>query len=540
MRAVLAQLNLLVGDVRGNAERTLSTIVHARDELGADLVVFPELTLTGYPPEDLLYHAGLRVQVSEEVGRIAAGAAGIDAVIGYPEYEGDDIYNVAALLRDGTVHTVYRKQLLPNYAVFDEKRYFTSAHAPVVVDIAGVRVGLTVCEDMWFPGPAAQAKAAGAELLLNISASPFQVGRQSHREQEVFGRRVKETGLPLLMVTLVGGQDELVFDGGSLVLAVDGSVRARAPAFKEALLAVDFDGAHPRPADIAPLLERNESIWQALCLGTRDYVEKNGFPGVVLGLSGGIDSALATVIAADALGADRVQTVMMPSRHTAQISIEDAEEIARRLGVEHDVIPIDPAHHALLDALSARFAGTESGIAEQNLQARCRGTLLMALSNKFGRLVLITGNKSELAVGYATLYGDMAGGFAPLKDLTKTNIYALAEWRNTRTDPPIPQRVIERPPSAELAPGQFDQDTLPSYGLLDVIIEDFIEKGRSTRELLESGHDPAAVHKVVDMIKASEYKRRQAAPGVRVTAKAFGRDRRYPITSGYSDTPSKD
>ncbi|MFN2301600.1 MAG: NAD+ synthase [Gammaproteobacteria bacterium] len=539
MRVALAQLNLTVGDVAGNAERAADAARRARDELGADLVVFPELTLTGYPPEDLLLYAGLRAQVEDALATLVAAADGIGVLVGYPEWDGPALYNAAALVANGRVLARYRKQLLPNYAVFDEKRYFTAAHDTCVVEFAGARIGITICEDLWHPEVARDTAAAGAEVLLNLSASPFQVGRQEVRGTQVFADRANETGLPVLVVNLVGGQDELMFDGGSLVVTADGTVAARLDAFADALVAVDFDRIEgrlvPRPGAVHTEQGVEESVWNALVLGTRDYARKNGFTDVAIGLSGGIDSALATAIAVDALGAAQVHTVMMPSRHTSDMSVEDAAELAGRAGTDHRVISIEPAYEALLASLSDSFGDAPHGLAEQNLQARCRGTLLMALSNRFGWLVLAAGNKSELAVGYATLYGDMAGGFAPLKDLTKSLVYRLVAWRNTR-DPLIPARIIERPPSAELAPGQVDSDSLPAYEALDAIIVDYIEQDRSFDELLASGqHDPETLRRVVALIRANEYKRRQAPPGVRVTGRAFGRDRRYPITSGYRD-----
>ncbi|MEX0900990.1 MAG: NAD+ synthase [Gammaproteobacteria bacterium] len=536
MRVALAQLNLLVGDVAGNVSRVVEAAARARDEFGARLIVFPELTLTGYPPEDLLLHAGLRAQVEAALRSLPGQVTGIAVLIGFPEWDGARCFNSAALIDDGATLVRYRKQCLPNYAVFDEKRYFTAGDQTCVATLDGVRFGITICEDLWLPEPAAAARAAGADVLLNLSASPFQVGREAVREREVFGRRARETGVSVLSVQLVGGQDDLVFDGGSLVVAADGSLVARARAFEEALFSVEFtrtdDGVSVQGGEIHSEAGREASIWGALSLGLRDYVEKNGFGGVVIGLSGGMDSALGVVLAADALGSDRVHTVMMPSRHTTQMSRSDADELARTLGVDHREISIEPVYQSLLDALAPSFGDRPIGIAEQNLQARARGVLLMGLSNKFGWLVLATGNKSEFAVGYATLYGDMAGGLAPLKDLTKTTVYELANWRNSR-EPVIPARIIARAPSAELAPDQVDQDSLPPYDVLDAIIVDYIEHGHTSRQLIADGHDAATVRKVVEMIKGSEYKRRQAAPGIRITGRAFGRDRRYPITSGY-------
>lgn len=538
MRVALAQLNLLVGDVAGNTTRVIETAVRARDELHADLVLFPELTLTGYPPEDLLLHRGLRRQVADAELRIQAAAKGIALVWGAPEWADGGCYNTAALAVDGAIRARYRKQALPNYAVFDEKRYFDPGNTNCVFEFGGLRCGLTICEDMWVDGPSQQAVNAGAEILFNLSASPFQRGRQRHREAEVFGPLARSTGVPVATVNLVGGQDELLFDGGSAVHDRDGLVLARARPFQEDLVAVDCyrgdDGevvveAVTAPADV---LDDEAAIWAALVLGTRDYVEKNGFPGVVLGLSGGIDSALCATLAADALGPGRVHTVMMPSAHTSAMSVEDAKLLAETLRVDHHVIDIDPARASLDAALAPAFHGLPTDTTEQNLQARIRGTLLMALSNKLGWLVLATGNKSEYAVGYATLYGDMVGGFAPLKDTSKTWVYRLATWRNS-VQVVIPQRIIDRPPTAELAPGQFDQDSLPPYDRLDRMVELLVEQEHAPEEVVSEGFDPAEVAQVVSMIRAAEYKRRQSAPGVRITGRAFGRDRRYPITSGY-------
>lgn len=538
MRVALAQLNLLVGDVAGNTARVIDTALRARDELHADLVLFPELTLTGYPPEDLLLHRGLRRQVADAERRLEAAAQGIALLWGAPEWVDGRCYNTAVLAADGAIVARYRKQALPNYAVFDEKRYFDPGDTSCVFEFGGMRCGLTVCEDMWVDGPSQQAVVAGAEILFNLSASPFQRGRQRHRETEVFGPLARSTGVPVVTVNLVGGQDELLFDGGSAVYDREGVLMARARPFQEDLVVVDChrgdDGAVVVDAVAAPAdaLDDEAAIWAALVLGTRDYVEKNGFPGVVLGLSGGIDSALCATLAADALGPERVHTVMMPSRHTSAMSVEDADLLAQALGVDHHVIDIEATRASLDAALAPAFQALPADTTEQNLQARIRGTLLMALSNKRGWLVLATGNKSEYAVGYATLYGDMVGGFAPLKDTSKTWVYRLAAWRNG-VEVVIPQRIIDRPPTAELAPGQLDQDTLPPYDRLDRMVELLVEQECSPEEVVSAGFDPVEVTKVVGMIRANEYKRRQAAPGVRITGRAFGRDRRYPITSGY-------
>jgi NAD+ synthase (glutamine-hydrolysing) len=535
LRLALAQLNLFVGDVGGNTQRVIDVTAEARDRLQADVVLFPELTLCGYPPEDLLFHNGMRRQVSAALDRVREEARGIALMVGYPEYAEDEIYNAAILLRDGVTLANYRKQELPNYAVFDEKRYFKHGHETCIVELKGIRVALLICEDIWEPNPARAAKAAGAQLIFVINGSPYSLGYQKRRE-DVVRERVREVGLPVVYLNMLGGQDELVFDGGSFVMDASGEVIQRAAHFKESLFTVDIDlsagKAVPRSARIEPELSEEASVYNALVLGVRDYVNKHGFPGVVLGLSGGIDSALTLAIAIDALGAERVRVVMMPSRYTSKMSVDDAAAQATALGVRHDVIPIEGMFEAALTALKDVFAGREPDTTEENIQARCRGLLLMAISNKTGRMLLTTGNKSEMAVGYATLYGDMAGGFAPIKDCSKLLVYRLARYRNT-ISPAIPPRVIERPPSAELRHDQKDSDFLPPYELLDPILELFIEDDLSVDEITARGFDRATVGRVLDMVKRNEYKRRQAPPGVRISDRAFGRDWRYPITSGY-------
>jgi NAD+ synthase (glutamine-hydrolysing) len=556
LRIALAQLNLLVGDVAGNATRLREAARRAREE-GADLVLFSELSLSGYPPEDLLFHRGLRDQVDQALAALEADvndpANALPAmVVGYPEYEGSEaaprIYNAASFLAPGRPRTNYRKICLPNYRVFDEKRYFTAGSSATVVEFKGVKLGLLVCEDVWEPEPARLARAAGAEVLLVLNASPYEQRKQRERESMV-RQRVADTGLPVVYVNQVGGQDELVFDGRSFAFDAVGRAVLRAMAFEEALPHVEFTrdakgsmqvialGAHA----IAPELEPEESVYRALVLGVRDYVNKHRFPGVIMGLSGGIDSALTLVLAVDALGADRVQVVMMPSRYTSQMSRDDASAQARVLGVAYDVISIEGMFEATLAALAQQFAGRKPDTTEENIQARCRGVLLMAISNKTGRMLLTTGNKSEMAVGYATLYGDMNGGFAPIKDCSKMLVYRLARYRNELATKrgefggamPIPARVIEREPSAELRPDQKDTDSLPAYEVLDAILEAFIEEDLSVDEIVDRGFDRAVVGRVLDMVKRNEYKRRQSPPGIRVSRRAFGRDWRYPITNGY-------
>ncbi|HWK50672.1 MAG TPA: NAD+ synthase [Steroidobacter sp.] len=535
LRIALAQLNLFVGDVAGNAQRLIDTAAQARDELRADLVLFPELSLCGYPPEDLLFHNGLRRQVNSALERVREQTSGITVVAGYPEYAEEDIYNAAAVLRDGATVANYRKQELPNYSVFDEKRYFKPGRDSCIFELKGIRVALLICEDIWEPNPARAAKADGAQLIVVVNGSPYSLGYQQRRE-EVVRARVKDTGLPVVYVNLLGGQDELVFDGGSFVMNAQGEVVQRIAPFVEGLFAVDVDlvdgKVEPRPAHVEPLLSEEASVYNALVLGVRDYVSKHRFPGIVLGLSGGIDSALTLAIAVDALGAERVSAVMMPSRYTSQWSLDDAAEEAQILNVRYDVISIEGMFATALDALKDVFAGRQPDTTEENIQARSRGLLLMAISNKTGRMVLTTGNKSEMAVGYATLYGDMAGGFAPIKDCSKMLVYRLARYRNS-IGRVIPERVIERPPSAELRHDQKDSDSLPEYDVLDVILELFIEDNLSVDEITARGFDRATVGRVLEMVKRNEYKRRQAPPGVRISDRAFGRDWRYPITSGY-------
>jgi NAD+ synthase (glutamine-hydrolysing) len=534
LRLALAQVNLLVGDVRGNLARVRSEAVRAA-AAGADLIVFPELTLSGYPPEDLLFHRGLRRQIDAAMEELATAVPGIGVLVGTPEYVDGGIYNSAVLFSDGRALARHRKNLLPNYQVFDEKRYFRAGTEPTVVEFRGFRLALLICEDIWEPEPVRAAAQRGAEILLVINASPYQIRKQRERER-IARARVADVQLPLVYLNLFGGQDELVFDGNSFVLDAGGQLSYRAPAHVEGSFLVEFERragrAVPLPSSVAPEPGDEESVYRTLVLGVRDYVGKHRFPGVVMGLSGGVDSALTLAIAVDALGAERVQAVMMPSRYTSQMSREDALAEARTLGVRFSEIPIEGLFEAALAALRNAFAGRAPDATEENIQARCRGLLLMAISNKTGSMLLTTGNKSEMAVGYATLYGDMAGGFAPIKDCSKLLVYRLAKYRNGLA-PVIPQRVIEREPTAELRAGQKDTDSLPPYEVLDPILEAFIEEDLSVDEIEARGFDRATVARVLDMVQRNEYKRRQAPPGVRVSRRAFGRDWRYPITSGY-------
>ncbi len=533
----MAQLNLFVGDVDGNTSRIIEAACEARDQRAADVVLLPELAVSGYPPEDLLFHKGLRTQVARSLERLRREVSGITMIVGYPEYEDTHIFNSAAVIRDGQLLANHRKACLPNYRVFDEKRYFTPGTRPTVIELGGIKAGVLVCEDIWETEPARAARAAGAQVLLVINASPYEVHKQTQRETLVAARRVSEIDVPLVFLNLVGGQDELVFDGNSFVMDRNARVTQRAPAFTEGLYTVDLSVTpsgvvEPAPGPSDALQGEDESVYGALVQGTRDYVDKHRFPGVVVGLSGGIDSALTLVIAVDAVGAERVHSVAMPSRYTSAMSREDAALQSSWLGVKHSEISIEGMFEATLAALAGEFAGYPPDTAEENIQARCRGVLLMGISNKTGKMLLTTGNKSEMSVGYATLYGDMAGGFAPIKDCSKLLVYRLARWRNGRARA-IPERVIERPPSAELRHGQKDTDSLPPYEVLDPILEAFIEEDLSVDQIAARGFDRATVGRILDLVKRNEYKRRQAPPGVRVSGRAFGRDWRYPITSGY-------
>ncbi len=531
LKISLAQLNLLVGDISGNGKRVIDAARFARDQQGAHAVVFPELTLTGYPPEDLLLRYEFIERVELALEEICREVRGIDIILGYPRCQDGKLYNAAGVIRDGEIISEYFKALLPNYSVFDEKRYFEAGTEPCVVELNGVPVGLTICEDIWYQDPAAQAEAAGAQLLLNLNASPFHSGKPSERE-DLIRKRTQETGLPIVYVNLVGGQDELVFDGGSFGMDASGNLTQRTSFHQETQTLVEFKDGALQPGDITPYPDELKGIYNTLVLGVRDYAIKNGFKGAVLGLSGGIDSALTLAIAVDALGGENVEVVMMPSRYTLDMSNEDAIKQAETLGVEHRTIAIEPAFHAFLDMLEEEFAGTERDVTEENIQARCRGIILMAISNKKGKILLTTGNKSEMSVGYATLYGDMAGGFAPIKDVPKMLAYRLAEYCNREREI-IPRRVIERPPSAELAPDQKDSDSLPPYEVLDEILARYIEHDQSIANIIAAGFAAETVRRVARMVDRNEYKRRQAPPGVKITQRAFGRDRRYPLTSGF-------
>jgi len=568
LRLALAQIDARVGDLEGNAAKLADWTARARDA-GAELVLFPELALTGYPPEDLLLKEHFLRAASEALAAVAESVEGIVALVGFPERT-DDVYNALAVLADGEVRAVYRKSVLPNYGVFDEQRYFQVGKGGAVLDLGGARAGLTICEDIWTPGPPASDEAlAGASLLLNASASPYHIGKGLQRER-MLAQRACDNLCAVAFCNLVGGQDELVFDGHSLVCDHEGTVLARAPQFAESLTlaTVDLQAAvtarlrdarlrppvrralpevrhlgalervveepHPPGGDVADLLEPEAEVYAALALGVRDYVDKNGFKHVVIGLSGGIDSTLTALVAVDALGPDRVTCVVMPSRFSSEGTQGDARDLAAALGVQCLDLPIEPAIAVYEQMLADVFADREPDITEENLQARVRGNLLMALSNKFGWLVLTTGNKSEVSVGYSTLYGDTAGGFAVIKDVPKTLVYRLVDFRNARDDEhPVLSSIIDRPPSAELRPDQRDSDSLPDYDTLDAVLEAYVEEDADREQLKLAGYPEEAVDKVISLVDRAEYKRRQQPPGIKITPRAFGRDRRMPITNAY-------
>jgi NAD+ synthetase len=544
LRIALAQFDFPVGAVASNAERIAAMIAEARDEYGAQVVLFPELALSGYPPEDLLLRPSFLADCEAALQRIAAGTHGIVAVVGWPQAAGAVVYNAASVLRDGRIEQTYRKRELPNYAVFDERRYFDvdPDGGDCVFEVDGVSVGLVICEDLWFAEPVASTSAKGAQMVLVPNASPFERDKHAQRDA-LIAQRVRETmvdgrGMAVAYLNVVGGQDALVFDGASVLADGDGVVHPAAAAFVDQWLVADFDGGSRRFSPVEWMVDGDESrdalAWRAIVRGTRDYCRKNGFEKVWLGLSGGIDSSLVLAVAVDALGADNVTAVRMPSRYTADLSNDLAAEQCEALGVRMLTLPIERPFQGHLDALEDIFTDVAADTTEENLQSRTRGALLMALSNKFGGLLLTTGNKSEYAVGYATIYGDMCGGYAPIKDLYKTEVFALARWRNTVAgNPVIPQAVIDRPPSAELRDNQKDQDSLPPYDVLDAILLRHVDQEQSRDEIVAAGFDPATVDKVLRLVRISEWKRHQAAPGPKVSRRAFGRERRYPISNGY-------
>ena len=531
----LAQINVVVGAEEHNVDKIIEFAERARDELGSDLMVCSELVLTGYPPEDLLFRPGFIARVKEQVERLCDAVKGIDLVVGYPKQTDEGLFNVGALIQNGKITHEYRKIKLPNYAVFDEVRYFTAGDKPCVIDYKGIQIGLTVCEDIWHHGPVEQSVAEGAQVIININGSPYHTNKIPER-REVVCARAAAVSTPVIYVNQIGGQDELVFDGASFTTDSTGAVVHQMASFEEALSTVVVSssdkGIQVTGSEMVPEFDFNQSVYSALVLGVRDYVKKNGFSGVVIGLSGGIDSALTTTIAVDALGAENVDVIMMPFRYTSDISKHDAHAEAQALGIKYHVISIEPMYDAFMQQLAPVFEGLEEDTTEENIQARCRGLTLMAYSNKTGRMVLTTGNKSEMSVGYATLYGDMVGGYNAIKDVPKILVYELAKYRNT-VSPVIPERVITREPSAELRPDQIDQDSLPPYEILDPILELYVEDDVAPRDIVAQGFNAKDVEQVTRMVDRNEYKRRQSAPGVRITKRAFGRDRRYPITSGY-------
>ncbi len=531
---VLGQLNFLVGDVVGNIEKMKQAIATAQQQWQADLIVFPELALCGYPPEDLLFHDGFKQQIKQGLQYLEKVSTNIAIIVGFPDYIDSDIYNAAAFIHAGHIKQVYHKQLLPNYGVFDEKRYFVAGKKNSIIEFKGINIGLLICEDLWYDHPITDCVAKDAEMVICINASPFHFEKLSERKNQLHYHATR-LALPIIYLQTIGGQDELVFDGGSFVINNVGEITHSSPLLQEHLLPVNYcfnRKSFHQPYITRPELALDEHIYKVLVLGVKDYVTKNKFQGVVLGLSGGIDSALVLAIAVDALGADNVQALMMPSRHTADMSIEDAQILAKQAGVSYRSISIEPMYNAFLIQLATEFTGYDVNTTEENIQARIRGMILMAISNKKGSLVLTTGNKSEMAVGYATLYGDMAGGFSVLKDVPKTWVYQLANYRN-RQQPLIPERIITRPPSAELSPDQVDEDSLPPYSILDDILALYVEQDKSREAIIAAGHEANIVDQVLKMVDQNVYKRRQAPPGIRITRRAFGRERRFPITSGF-------
>ncbi|MDP4310085.1 NAD+ synthase [Stenotrophomonas geniculata] len=539
IRIAMAQFDFPVGDVAGNTERIIEMIGQARDEYGAELVMFPELAVSGYPPEDLLLRPGFLYECEQAMTRIAAACRGITAVVGWPQAAGAVVYNAASVLRDGLVEQTYRKRELPNYAVFDERRYFDvdPDGGSCVFEVNGVPVGLLICEDLWFAEPLADTVRAGAQLVVVPNASPYERGKHAQRDA-VLAARTRESGAAIAYLNVVGGQDALVFDGASVVADGDGTVHPAAAAFVDQWLVVEYDAETRRFMPHVWMDDGDESMdalaWRAVTRGIQDYCRKNGFKKVWLGLSGGIDSALVLAMAVDAMGAENVTAVRLPSRYTAGLSNDLAAEQCQALGVKLEAVSIEPAFKGLMESLAPMFEGTTPDVTEENLQSRSRGVILMALANKFGGLLLTTGNKSEYAVGYATIYGDMCGGYAPLKDLYKSEVFGLSKWRNTVGGAPvIPPAVISRPPSAELRENQLDQDSLPAYDVLDGILYRYIDQEQSRTEIVAAGYDATVVDRVLRLVRISEWKRHQAAPGPKVSRRAFGRERRYPISNGY-------
>ncbi len=525
----LAQLDLTVGDIKNNTDQIITAINRALREPGTPVILFPELSICAYPPEDLLLRPAFHDDIKQSLDKIVNNTGDIHVLLGHPHRENGKIYNACSLIYQKQIVSIYYKQKLPNYGVFDEKRYFEAGEGSCLFEIDGHKAAISICEDIWVPGPV--ERVAGADIMFNLSASPYDKNKPVRRE-EMVAQRARDTNMAIICANLVGGQDEIVFDGSSMVIDKRGRLLFRAPQFEEGLFSFGLEPDKTQPVFSTSYPSEEESIYNALVVGVRDYIRKNHFKGALVGLSGGIDSALTLCIAADALGAENIEALIMPSRYTADMSIEDACTEAETLNVKHEIISIEPVFDSFLTLLQPRFVNLAPDLTEENIQARCRGLILMAVSNKTGKLVLTTGNKSELAVGYATLYGDMAGGFAPLKDVWKTMVYRLVKWRN-RDKQIIPERVITRSPSAELRSDQLDQDTLPDYDILDPVLENYIENDMYPEQIIEQGFDAVLVYSLIGMVDKNEYKRRQAAPGVKITKRAFGRDRRYPITSAY-------
>jgi len=534
LRIASAQLNLAVGDIQANLKKLIHAAHYARDSLAADIIIFPELCLTGYPPEDLLLRKAFLDEATNALNQFRAEVKNIYCVVSHTHVTAHGLLNSCSLIYNGTILARYAKQHLPNYGVFDECRYFIPGNTPCVTPIHGIPVGIVICEDLWFPGPIQQAANLGARIILSPNASPFEIDKQEQRHLTL-AKRAKASNLPIVYVNCVGGQDELVFDGGSMLIDQTGKISQHAGFFNESFMLseIEFTSTDTQSElHSIPITTEEERVYQALVLGVRDYIEKNHFNGALIGISGGIDSALTLAIAVDALGKDKVTGVLMPSRYTADISIEYGLELIKNLGVAHEIISIEPSFNSFLESLSPLFKDKKIDVTEENIQARCRGVILMAISNKSGHLVLTTGNRSEMAVGYATLYGDMAGGLAVLKDVPKTLVYRLSNYRN-QISPVIPQTIIDRVPTAELAPGQKDEDSLPPYAILDKILELYLNQELSIDDIVSQGFDRETVTKITTMIQRNEYKRRQAPIGIRINHKCFGRDWRYPVTSGY-------
>jgi len=534
IRMVLGQLNLAVGNIPGNTKKIIAAIEKASNDK-ADIIIFPELSICSYPPEDLLLRPAFNKSIESALKKITMAAKDIHVILGYPLKKEEKLYNACSLIHDKKIKHTYSKRYLPNYGVFDEKRYFTPGDKPCLFEIKDSIAALSICEDIWVSKPTEDAASANAKILFNINASPYEKNKTTDREQ-IISKRASQSNIHIVYVNLVGGQDELIFDGSSQIYDNNGKIIFQASSFKEELFLAELDINNKKNKINTNRSEFfvEQNIYNALILGVKDYVMKNKFQGVVIGLSGGIDSALTLCIAADALGPENVKALIMPSRYTSKMSIDDASMLAKKLNVSYEIISIEPPFTSFLDVLKPIFGNLPIDATEENIQARCRGLLLMAISNKYNKLVLTTGNKSEMSVGYATLYGDMAGGFSPLKDVWKTLVYKLSKWRNTQGNV-IPESIINRPPTAELRDNQLDQDFLPDYEILDPILEKYIELDQHPEKIISDGYNPETVYKVTKLVDKNEYKRRQSAPGIRITNRAFGKDRRYPISSGYTE-----